>query len=176
MAKPLDSDTGFTDRLTDGTYWEKMTLNAIPAAHFYGKATLDDDCKRAIDQCSRFPNLNVRSRKRPSSDKFYDQIKCQFTLRMLAANGNSSEFDKVFNDNHGDAMVYSFHDDTEIIRWVIIDLKVLRQEWNLWMVDPLIEPFFTDQRNSTDQCPFRAFDLTRMKNPKLVVATSSGFF
>lgn len=164
----------FKERFTDGTYWENQTMMVVPAGYLYEKASLDLDCKEATDQQNLYDRISVRTRNKPN-DAFYEKIKYDFTMRLHAENGHTTEFEKIMYGNQNDAIIYSFHDETKVLGWFIINLKVLREAWAEWLVNPNMEPFFSDQKNKLDNTPFRAFNIKKIGRKDLVVAYSPGY-
>jgi hypothetical protein len=157
----------FEERLKEGKYWEEKVMRKIPAACLYRSATHDEDMKEGFDRTNLFRNVSIRCRKR---NDYYERNKHDFTMRLDS--GSMSEFEKLILDQKSDAIIYAYHDEYDVISWMIINLSILRSIWSASCEDGTQSLLYEDKKNALDGSPFRVFNVQKINCPGLVVASS----
>lgn len=102
---------------------------------------------------------------------YFDRWPTEFTIRMKRDSGAETEHEKIMK-GWGDWLFYGHTSSSDIVHWMIVDLKTLRA------IDPLLKEKYAGCKDNGDGTYFRWYDagkiLTDAKKEgrKLIVASN----
>jgi hypothetical protein len=100
----------------------EMPATLIVAPYLFRQSTQDED-HNGIDVVAKYRKLAVRTRK--YAQDVFEKYKNEFTIRSEVPSKNPTELDKLYREQHADAMVYCWEEEGKIKEWTLLDLKIV---------------------------------------------------